>query len=111
MGAVVIGRTRIFQAPFEQTAFGYRADAEYRLVWEENTEGRNLAEIWERFQRVDEKTGPWPPDGYEGRSLSIGDLISIGEFLYTVEPLGFCEIGGRARASFWEHHGGLELSS
>ena len=30
-----------------------------------------------------------PPEGYKGRSLSIGDVVSIGEDFYTPEPVGW----------------------
>lgn len=87
-------KTTIYQAPeFRETAFGFNPDASYRVVWQEESEGRTLDDVWERFQRVDPKTGPWPPAGYTSRSLSIGDVIGMGERLFTVEPVGFRQLG------------------
>lgn len=90
-------RFSIHQAPFEQTAFGFRAAADYAVVWEGEVAGELppdvtpvLGALWEGFQRVDPETGPWPPEGYTGRSLSVGDVIVLdGWAPFSVEPLGF----------------------
>lgn len=90
----------LYQAPFEQTAFGYTAAADYKRVWAADFEGElppdvteALEAIWTGFQRVDPETGPWPPEGYEGRSLSVGDVIVLdGWAAFAVEGVGFAVV-------------------
>lgn len=94
-------RFEIFQAPFEQTAWGYDQNADYESVWTgevehdlevlEPTEATPALErIFRDFQRVDPDEGPWPPDGYTGRSLSVGDVVVLdGWAPFAVEVLGF----------------------
>jgi hypothetical protein len=93
-------RYAIYQAPFVQTALGFQEGAEYELVYEGSVadspsgdmEGL-LSLIWTGFQRVDPETGPWPPEGFEGRSLSVGDVIVLdGWAPFAVEPLGFAAV-------------------
>lgn len=88
----------IYQAPFEQTALGYAAGADYERVWEGELDGlpalgeadAALNRVWVDFQRVDPDDGPWPPEGYRGRSLSVGDVVVLdGWAAFSVEPLGF----------------------
>lgn len=105
---------RIYQAPFEQTAFGFDPSADYECVWTDEFAEVALAKelgffglgagpdfveadvtpmldvIFRDFQRVDPDTGPWPPEGFTGRSLSVGDVVVIdGWAAFSVEPLGF----------------------
>jgi hypothetical protein len=63
----------------------------YSVVWEEDLDdgALDLEAIWTRFQRVDPFSGPWPPEGYEGRSLSIGDVIEIDGERWTPVSFGF----------------------
>lgn len=90
-------RFSILQAPFDQTATGFRASADYAVVWEGEVAGELppdatdvLGELYKGFQRVDPETGPWPPEGYEGRSLSVGDVVLLdGWAAFSVEPVGF----------------------
>ena len=90
----------IYQAPFEQTALGYTAGADYTRVWAGEHEGELppdatdvLEAIWTGFQRVDPETGPWPPEGYTGRSLSVGDVIVLDDWAsFSVEPTGFAPV-------------------
>jgi YodL-like len=79
--------TVIYQAPFSQSYMGFDPSYDYRIVWEEENNGRTPEDIWLRFQRVD--IDHMPPDGYKGRSLSVGDVISIGDDFYTPEPVGW----------------------
>lgn len=85
-------KLRIHQAPFEETAFGFTPEAAYSVVWEEETTEADLEAIWTRFQRVDPYRGPWPPEGFTGRSLSIGDLIEIDGRFWTPVAVGFEEV-------------------
>lgn len=89
----------IYQAPFEQTALGFDIDAEYRAVWDEPCEDNiSLEKIWKRFQRIDENN--MPPEGYTGRSLSIGDVVAIGVYeLFTPEPIGWRKLTNGERAA------------
>lgn len=79
-------KVTVYQAPFRQTCEGYSPEADYEAVWSETLqlddlgnppEHSLLESLWTRYQRVDEETGPWPPEGYEARSLSIGDLVEV----------------------------------
>lgn len=79
----MVGQTIIYQASFSLTAMGFRSTAPYRIAWSEKTDGREIDAVWTRFQRID--IGMMPPEGYEGRSLSIGDVVSIGFKFYTPE--------------------------
>ena len=88
----------IYQAPFSQTAMGFRQGADYRIVWTELTDSRDVEGIWARFQRV-EPGIQMPPDGYTGRSLSIGDVISIGRTMLTPLGLGWRELDPEERKS------------
>lgn len=99
-------RFSIYQAPFERTALGFQPGADYEVVWEGELDdaiftGRPpdasaddlLGVIWVDFQRVDPETGPWPPEGYTGRSLSVGDVVVLdGWAAFAVEPLGFSAV-------------------
>jgi hypothetical protein len=101
-------RFEIWQAPFEQTSFGYVNGAHYERVWEGRAGSSRdfattnapdvsplLEQIFHDFQRVDPETGPWPPEGYEGRSLSVGDVIVLdGWAPFSVESLGFAVAEG-----------------
>lgn len=102
-------RYAIYQAPFNQTAWGYSPTADYELVWEgELFEAEGGADatgaldvIWSGFQRVDPDTGPWPPEGYVGRSLSVGDVIVLdGWAPFSVENLGFAAAEGFNQPAF-----------
>lgn len=95
----------IWQAPFKQTATGYDAGAGYERVWKGEVpdaeryaragqpveEVSDLLEaIWTTFQRVDPETGPWPPEDFAGRSLSVGDVVVLdGWAAFAVEVGGF----------------------
>jgi len=83
--------TRIFQAPFAQTCMGFKPSAEYALVWEEENHGSGPDDIWLRFQRIDSFL--MPPEGYKGRSLSVGDVIAIGPDYFTPEFVGWRYLG------------------
>jgi hypothetical protein len=86
-------RVTIYQAPFDETYRGFDQTAGYTAVWVEPwDEAPTTDEIWTRFQRVDEVTGPWPPDGYKGRSLSIGDVVAIGPDFFTPESVGWRQL-------------------
>lgn len=98
-------RFSIYQAPFEQTALGFQPGADYEVVWEgelvftgwvhppDGSADDLLGVIWVDFQRVDPETGPWPPEGYTGRSLSVGDVVVLdGWAAFAVEPLGFSAV-------------------
>jgi hypothetical protein len=83
---------RILQAPFKDSALGFAPSAVYECVWEGESEVDRLGEpealldaIWMQFQRIGGDT--LPPEGYRGRSLSIGDVIELnGMRWYTPEP-------------------------
>lgn len=79
----------IYQAPFEQTALGFNRNADYVVVWaEEYLDNINLEKIWKKFQRIDDDN--MPPEDYTGRSLSIGDVVAIGQYeFFTPEPVGW----------------------
>jgi hypothetical protein len=89
----------VYQADFQKTAMGYNPDAAYEKVWDGVLSGDVdrlndltpvLESIFVLLQRVDPDTGPWPPAGYNGRSLNVGDVVVIdGWAAYAVEPLGF----------------------
>jgi hypothetical protein len=89
----------IYQAPFEQTALGFDREADYCAVWSETCEDKiSLEKIWKRFQRIDENN--MPPDGYVGRSLSIGDVVAIGAYeFFTPEPVGWRKLTLGERAA------------
>lgn len=70
---------------------GFRQDADYAIVWTEACQTRDCEEVWARFQRVEPGIA-WPPDGYTGRSLSIGDVIGIGHEMFTPLGLGFRQL-------------------
>ena len=81
-------KVAIYQAPFVQTCMGFSDSANYKQVWVELHDGDMTPDqVWRRFQRVDEDM--MPPEGYEGRSLSIGDVFSIGRDMFSPEPVGF----------------------
>jgi hypothetical protein len=85
-------KTVIYQAPFSQTWNGLSLLADYVPVWTEENEGRTIDEIWTRFQRIGDGAswyGGMPPEGYTGRSLSIGDVVAIGDDFYTPEVVGW----------------------
>ncbi len=102
-------RFTIYQAPFEQTSRGYDPNADYGKVWEgeldeslhrrradwPTADGSDLLEsIFQDFQRVDPGSH-WPPEGYEGRSLSVGDVVVLdGWAAYSVEVQGFSTAKG-----------------
>lgn len=83
----------IYQAPFVQTCMGFRDDANYKLVWAEDSrdvfpeQSFTVDDVWRRFQRIDE--GMMPPEGFEGRSLSIGDVVGIGRDMFSPIPVGW----------------------
>lgn len=87
-----VSTVRIWQAPFDQTAFGFNSDADYTCVWAEPNDGASLEDIWTRFQRVDPHHGPWTPDSYTARSVSIGDVIEIDGCFWTPLPIGWREL-------------------
>lgn len=87
-----VSTVRIYQAPFEQTAMGFKADADYEAVWSEPNDDASLESLWTRFQRVDAEFGPWPPAGYTGRSLSIGDVVEIDGSYWTPLAVGWREL-------------------
>lgn len=89
----------IYQAPFEQTAMGFNIEADYRAVWGDVCEdGINLEKIWKKFQRIDENN--MPPSNYDGRSLSIGDVVGIGDYeFFTPEPVGWRKLTLGERAA------------
>lgn len=87
-----VSTVRIWQADFEDTAMGFNTMANYEVVWTEPNDGASLESLWTRFQRVDPDTGPWPPETYTGRSLSIGDVIEIDGCFWTPEPIGWREL-------------------
>jgi hypothetical protein len=72
-------RFTIFQAkrPTFDASGGFDASLSYRVVWTDDLNGRGLEDIFRDFQRVDEISGPWPPEGYTGRSLSESDIVVI----------------------------------
>lgn len=95
---------QIWQAPPEQ-AFdlrGYHPELEWECVWSStcskaliiSRDGRPtesiLGSVFERFQRVDENH--WVPDGYEGRSLSMGDLVRLGDEWWHCEFVGWKQV-------------------
>jgi len=101
----------LWQAPFEQTCMGYDAGADYARVWSGEVPDADhyrrtarqpveevsdlLEAIWTTFQRVDPETGPWPPEPYAGRSLSVGDVIVLdGWAAFAVEVAGFAVARG-----------------
>lgn len=95
----------IFQAPYRQTYGGYDQSADYEPVWAgevddlevlETTEATPALErIFRDFQRVDPDLGSWPPEGYTGRSLSVGDVVVLdGWAPFAVENLGFAAAVG-----------------
>jgi hypothetical protein len=89
--------TVIYQAPFAETCMGFRLGAAYRPVWmEPNENGDSVDEIWTRFQRID-FPDMMPPEGYRGRSLSIGDVVGTGEEMYTPETFGWRELDQEER--------------
>jgi hypothetical protein len=92
-------RVVIYQAPFAQTAMGFNASADYRAVWgEDYTDKVTLEKVWKEFQRIDENN--MPPDGYEGRSLSIGDVVAIGDYeFYTPQMIGWRKLTNGERAA------------
>lgn len=83
----------IYQAPFVQTCMGFSDRANYRLVWTEDSRdvfterSFTVDDIWRRFQRIDEDM--MPPEGFTGRSLSIGDVISVGREMFSPNPVGW----------------------
>lgn len=109
-------RFAIYQAPFEQSALGYQPGADYEVVWEGELErddsdhflrrligpeapppiadaSDELDRIFVWFQRVDPEGGPWPPEGYEGRSVSVGDVIVLdGWAAFAVDMVGFSAV-------------------
>lgn len=89
--------TVIFQAPYAQTCMGYRLDADYAPVWLEPNDERSIDQVWTRFQRID--IGMEPPEGYKGRSLSIGDVVGIGDQMFTPEFVGWYELDEEERRS------------
>lgn len=88
-------KVTVWQAPFEQTFIDFNPKADYRPVWQETMAEATLESLFTRYQRVDPDSGPWPPEGYEARSLSVGDLVQIDGAVYAVEPVGF------RRVSLW----------
>lgn len=68
---------------FSDCALGYRPGALMEQVWEgrldwfstDMSANQVFDRIWHEFQRVDEDH--MPPEGYEGRSLSIGDVVQL----------------------------------
>lgn len=87
---------QIFQSVnFRDTALGYRPGAEMRMVWEEKI-GDALSDleicemVFTVFQRVDE--GHMPPDGFTGRSLSIGDVVRVRDNFYACAFVGFEQV-------------------
>src|SRR4029077_20534407 len=83
----------IYQAPFVQTCMGFKDSANYKLVWVEDSQDAfpdrsfTVDDVWRRFQRVDEVMTP--PKGYEGRSISIGDVVAIDRTMFSPEPVGW----------------------
>lgn len=91
-------RFEIWQGNFHQTCMGYKHGMPMRKVWEGEIEarpsaaGKALDSIFAQFQRVDESHSP--PREYQGRSLSFGDVIRLGEAWYTIDVIGFQELFG-----------------
>lgn len=86
---------QIWQCPLEQTFGGFRGyhpELEWKCVWEstlsaEETPTKTLDVLFERFQRIDESR--MPPAGYEGRSLTAGDLIRLDDEWYFCAAVGW----------------------
>ncbi len=91
-------KVTIYQAPFIQTCMGFSDSANYKQVWVElHNDSKQVTPdfIWRRFQRVDDDM--MPPAGYEGRSLSIGDVIGIGRDMFSPMPVGWYKLSDDER--------------
>jgi hypothetical protein len=95
----------IWQAEFAETALGFNGEAVYRLLWEEDGSEYLAGDpaaapesVWTRFQRVDPDEGPWPPEGYKGRSVSIGDVVEIDGIAWTPAAVGWDRVEQFTRA-------------
>lgn len=61
----------------------------YAVVWrEKEAEQPDLEEIFERFNK--EK-----PEGFTGRSLSVGDIVELKDGLHYCEPIGWKKVEWR----------------
>lgn len=70
---------------------GYHPELGFRRVWRDETRSPGPEEIFTEFQRVEEGVH-MPPEGYEGRSLTCGDLINLdGRWLYCA-PVGWEDV-------------------
>jgi hypothetical protein len=79
---------------YADCALGYKPGAPMKLVWVGEIEPlvgsygpRTIDLIFDEFQRVDDEH--MPPEGYEGRSLSVGDVVRIGEAWFSCELIGW----------------------
>lgn len=88
----------IYQAPVGEGAFGDSFDSSHpwKHVWtgtlphhREDVDALN--KLFAKFQRIDENR--MPPDGYMGRSLSMGDLVQLDGRWYFCAAVGWTPVG------------------
>jgi hypothetical protein len=91
-------RVQILLNTNERESFvrGYQQDDELMRVYDGDkgippmTTTEALEYIYSSNQYIDAVHRPW----YEGRSLSMGDVICINDAAYAVERVGFRELDG-----------------
>lgn len=83
----------IWQCPADEAfdRHGYHPELCWAMVWRDTLRSEAPDAIFREFQRVEEGVH-WPPDGYEGRSLTCGDLVNCDGTWYYCAPVGWNEV-------------------
>ena len=93
-GRIIMTTLKIYEA-IDTTIIAFKGVAlerdNYKEVFNGQVEGENITpeQIFQTFQQLEDQD---LPESYRGHSLSVGDVIELGDKLYRVEVQGFTTV-------------------